>query len=217
MEVRLSRASAVIVQRVPAAAVERFMDWQRGISQAAEDFAGYRGTDIYPPVGEGQHDWAVVVHFDDEPALQRWLAAPVREQWLAKIRTELGEGRLTTAPGGLAAWFAGRVAGSDRPVPAGWKMVLVVLLGLYPTVMLLTLFFPGPYLEPLLGRPVAMLIGNALSVSLLQWVVMPFLNAWLGPWLRADWKRQRGLWIGGLVLILLLLAGLTGLFRLVTG
>ena len=33
---------------------------------SAEGFAGYRGTDIYPP-NDSQHDeWVIVIHFDDE-------------------------------------------------------------------------------------------------------------------------------------------------------
>jgi antibiotic biosynthesis monooxygenase (ABM) superfamily enzyme len=213
VEVRLARASAVIVQRVPAAAVQRFLDWQRGVTQAAEQFPGFSGTDIYPPAAD-RDEWVVVIHFDDEPALQSWLSSPVREQWLEKIRAEIGDGRLTTLPGGFAAWFTGRDGGP--PPPPGWKMALTVLLGLYPTVMLLTLAFPGPHLSGL-GPSLAMLIGNALSVSLLQWALMPALTALLGRWLGADPKQNRAVWVIGLALILLLLGGMTVLFRQVWG
>jgi len=96
-----------------------------------------------------------------------------------------------------------------------WKMALTVLLGLYPTVMVLTLF-PGPYTEPL-GLALAMLIGNALSVSILQWAVMPVLNSLLAPWLRANSEQRRAYSVGGLFLILFFLAGFALLFRQVTG
>jgi uncharacterized protein len=62
-----------------------------------------------------------------------------------------------------------------------------------------------------------MLIGNALSVSILQWGVMPVLETALRPWLKADAARGRANLIGGLILILLLLAGMVVLFRQVTG
>jgi hypothetical protein len=94
-------------------------------------------------------------------------------------------------------------------------MVLTVLLGLYPTVVLLSLF-PGKYTAPL-GMAVSLLIGNALSVALLQWAVMPALTALFGPWLRARADKQPGLAAGGVVLIVLLLAALTALTRHVTG
>ena len=94
-------------------------------------------------------------------------------------------------------------------------MALTVLLGLYPTVMLLALF-PGPYTEHL-GIAVAMLIGNALSVCILQWAVMPVLNSLLAPWLKANSEQQRAFSIGGTLLILVLLGSLALLFRRVTG
>jgi antibiotic biosynthesis monooxygenase (ABM) superfamily enzyme len=207
--------SAVIVQRVPAAAAERFLQWQRGVTAVAEGFAGYRGTDIYPPTADQEGQWVVVIHFDDRDALQHWLNSPERAEWVARLRAEIGDFRLTTLPGGFGPWFAGLARGPDEPPPPPWKMALTVLLGLYPTVMLLALF-PGKYLNRL-GLAVSMLISNALSVSLLQWAVMPVLTRLLTPWLKAHGDRQRALSAGGLVLIVLLLAALAAGFHFVTG
>ncbi len=77
--------------------------------------------------------------------------------------------------GGLTAWFGPK----DLP---GWKMVLTVLLGLFPTVMLITVAIL-PWLRSL-PFPLALLVGNVLSVSMLQWVLMPRWNRWLGFWLQ---------------------------------
>lgn len=215
MEVRASRASAVVVQRVPAAGVDWFLAWQKDVTGAAEGFAGYRGTDVYPPTDGRRNEWVVVIHFDDEESLQGWLNSPVRAQWVEKLRAQVGDFELKALPGGFGQWFAGLARGPEQTPPPSWKMALTVLLGLYPTVMMLTLF-PGPYTQPL-GMAVAMLIGNALSVSLLQWVVMPVLNSVLTPWLQANSYDKRALSIGGLLLILFLMAGFTILFRQVTG
>lgn len=215
MEVRASRASAVVVQRVPAASADWFMEWQRGVTVAAEGFAGYRGTDVYPPADNLRDEWVVVIHFDDEKSLQKWLDSSLRAQWVEKLQAQVGDFELKALPGGFGPWFAGLAHGQEGAPTPSWKMALVVLLGLYPTVMLLTIF-PGPYTEPL-GLALAMLIGNALSVSILQWCVMPALNIVLAPWLKANSDRQRALSVGGLLLILVLLAGLVLLFRRVTG
>ena len=211
MEVRSSRASAVVVQRVPAALADWFMQWQRDVTGVAEGFAGYRGTDVYPPA-DGQRDqWVVAIHFDDEKSLQGWLGSPVRAQWVEKLHAQVGDFELKALPGGFGPWFAGLAHGSEGAPTPSWKMALVVLFGLYPTVMLLTIF-PGPYTEPL-GLALAMLIGNALSVSILQWGVMPVLNMVLTPWLKANSDKQRTFSVGGLFLILVLLVGLALLFR----
>ena len=213
MEVRISRASAVVVQHVPEALADWFMEWQRGATGAAEGFVGYSGTDVYPPGDNGRDEWVVLIHFDDEKSLQEWLGSPVRAQWVEKLQAQVGDFELKALPGGFGPWFAGQTTGPAPP--PSWKMALTVLLGLYPTVMLLTLF-PGPYTEPL-GVAVAMLIGNALSVCILQWAVMPALNMALAPWLMANSEKQRAFSVGGLFLILVLLVGLALLFRQVTG
>ncbi|MHC1788691.1 antibiotic biosynthesis monooxygenase [Solidesulfovibrio sp.] len=212
---RISRATAVVVQRVPAAGVAWFMEWQQGVTEAAQTFRGHRGTDVYPPAGGQGGDWVAVVNFEDEAALKDWLDSPVRRAWVEKLQARIGTFDLKVVPGGFGPWFAGCLHGRDAAPPPGWKMVLVVLLGLYPTVMLLTLF-PGPYTQPL-GLAVAMLIGNALSVCALQWGVMPLVTRLAAPWLAANSDSARGLSMAGTLVIAGLLAVLTLLFRQITG
>lgn len=215
MEVRASRASAVVVQRVPVAKADWFIEWQQGVTGAAEEFAGFRGIDVYPP-GDGQCDeWVVVVHFADEASLQGWLKSSIRTQWVKKLQEQVGDCELKALPGGFGPWFAGLGRGRKETLLSKWKMALTVLLGLYPTVMLLTLF-PGPYMQPL-GLAFAMLVGNALSVCILQWAVMPMLNVLVAPWLKADSDKQKAQLAGGAIVILAALGGMAVLFRQITG
>jgi antibiotic biosynthesis monooxygenase (ABM) superfamily enzyme len=214
VDIRISRATAVVVQRIPDAGVAWFLDWQRGITGAMEAFRGHRGTDVYPPPGGRGGEWVVVISFEDAAALQVWLDSPVREQWVGKLRARIGNFDLKVLPGGFASWFVGCLHGSAGSPPS-WKMALVVLLGLYPTVMALTIVI-GPYVAPL-GPAWGMLIGNALSVSILQWAVMPVLNLLAASWLGANGGSQRRLSIGGGFLILGILAGTALLLRQVTG
>ena len=215
LQVHGAQASTVIVHRLPPERVERFLELQRGITQAAEGFRGYEATDVYPPTDSQDANWVVVIHFDRPETLQLWLDSPVRAEWVETLRNEMGDFRLKSLPTGFAAWFAGLVNESKGGLPPSWKMALTVLLALYPTVMLLAILVV-PYLNPL-GQAVSMLISNALSVSLLQWAVMPALEKLLGPWLRANQARQRAYSLGGLVVLLVLLGGMTLLFRLIKG
>jgi len=214
MDTRISKATAVIVHRVPEPRLDAFLDWQRGVTEAAEPFHGYKSTEIYPPDGGRGGEWVVLLNFEEESDLKAWVDSPVRGQWVDRFRREIGPFDIKVAPGGFGAWFAGCMHGQQAAPPA-WKMALVVLLGLYPTVMLLTLF-PGPYTRPL-GLAVAMLIGNALSVSILQWVVMPVLNKLSAPWMAAQGEDKKALNRAGTVLIAALLAGLAIFFHGVTG
>src|SRR5216683_2281978 len=110
MEVRGARASSVIVHRVPTDCAERFLEWQRGITRAAEAFPGYQATDVYPPADPKQPEWVVVIHFDNSVALQRWLDSPVRAEWTAKLPAEIANFRLKTLSAGFGPWFAELVA-----------------------------------------------------------------------------------------------------------
>jgi uncharacterized protein len=209
LEEHRSEATSVVVHQVLPAARERFLELQRGIARTIESFPGYRRTEVYA-AGEGRTDWVVVMHFDDRPSLDRWLASPERAQWTDKLTQEMGEYHLKTLSDGFGQWFAS--LGDDVPRPPGWKMALTVWLGLYPTVMILTLLI-APYTRPL-GLAISILIGNALSVSILQWAVMPMLTKifrhWLGAPQSAGWKVH----LRGAAIVLFLLAAWTTLFTL---
>lgn len=211
MPVRISRASSVIVHPVPPDAVDRFLALQEDLTKAIEPFPGYQGTDLFPPVDPSTIEWVVLIHFADSATLQVWLDSPVRATWVAKIMAEVGAFRLESLPKGFGSWFAGHSANASD-LPPGWKMVLVVLLGLYPTVVVLTETV-GQVTGPL-GFALAMLIGNAMSVSLLQYVVMPVLTRVFGPWLHANALNQRAKSLAGLGIVVLILATLTALFHL---
>jgi len=216
VEVRVSRVSAVVVQRVPPDKADWFLEWQRGISAAAEEFGGFRGTDVYPPAVAGQGDeWIAVIHFDEAERLQAWLDSPVRARWVAQLQEKIGNFDLKVLSAGFGPWFACLASQTGGGPPPAWKMALIVLLGLYPTVMALTLF-PGPQLAPL-GPALSMLLGNALSISILQWAVVPALNKSFARWLLANAPAQRAVSAGGLLVILGLLAALALFFRQATG
>lgn len=212
LEVRGARASSVIVQRIPPDAVPVFMEWQRGVSAAAAEAAGYQTTEVYPP-SSGQQEWVVVIHFDDAKALQDWLGSPRRAEWLAKLPSEIHDFRLRTLPSGFASWFVG--LGPDAPPPPHWKLFLAVLFMLYPMVMLITLFL-SPQTVPRFGLAVGLLIGNTISVALLEWFGGAAMTRLLGRWLRANGTEGRALSLAGLVLIVLALGVMAFVFDLMT-
>jgi len=213
IEARGPRASSVIVHRVPAGCAEHFAQWQRGVTQAAQRFPGYMGTEHYPPADARHLDWVVVVHFADAAALRHWLDSPERAAWTAKLPPEVADFRLKTLAGGFGPWFAGLVE-ADAPLPR-WKMALSVLFGLYPTVMLLAVFL-APHTQPL-GLAVSMLLSNVASCVILEWLGMPAVRLVLRPWLRANDKKGRAVSLVGTALTLAALGVMAFLFSLVTG
>jgi len=77
---------------------------------------------------------------------------------------------------GLFALGRGNVA----LAPPKYKMVVVVSAGLYPLVILATLFVTPHLPLPFLART---LITTVLNVAIMTFVVMPQLTRLLQPWL----------------------------------
>ena len=206
------RASSVIVQRFPAEGADLFMHWMRGITAAVAVFPGYQTTEIYPPAA-GEEQWVVILHFDEPEHLQVWLDSPKRADWVAKLPREVRDFRIRTMPTGFGAWFAGLTEGGAAV--AHWKSFLAVLLALYPIVMVLILVL-SPHTARF-GTAAQTLIGNIVSVGLLEWILMPVVTRGLARWLRAEGADGRVASLAGLAMILITLGAMALVFRLATG
>jgi antibiotic biosynthesis monooxygenase (ABM) superfamily enzyme len=210
LRLRGPRASTVITQHYPADKADTFMAWQREVAALAGAYPGYQATEVYPPTGGGD-EWVIIIHFDDEAKLQAWLDAPERAAWLAKLPSEALGFRQHTMPTGFGTWVAGQTA-DGTPIPS-WKSFLLVLLGLYPTVMLLALVVSPRTVD--LGTAFAMLVGNVISVAALQWIVMPLLNRALAPWLLAHGRDGRLVSVVGAAGIVAAVLAMAVLFRMI--
>jgi uncharacterized protein len=81
----------------------------------------------------------------------------------------------------FGSWFAQPGGDEEQDGPPNWKTGLSVLVGLYPTVVVLTLAISEIWPKGPLWA--ALLVGNICSVSLLTWVVMPVVTRALRFWL----------------------------------
>jgi antibiotic biosynthesis monooxygenase (ABM) superfamily enzyme len=212
VEIREMRASSIIVHGVPSDHVEAFVAWEHGIAEAAAGFPGYQATELYPPADAGG-EWVIIIHFDDHEQLQAWLDSPIRAAWVARLPVEVQGFRVETIPAGFGSWVASMTERGGR-VPH-WKSFLLVLVGLYPTVMVLSIVV-SPRTEPL-GLALAVLVGNIVSVAFLEWIGMPALNRVLGPWLRAGGRDGRVVSVLGLVLVVAAVVAMAVGFHLVVG
>jgi hypothetical protein len=61
----------------------------------------------------------------------------------------------------------------------------------------------------------AMLVGNILSVAILEWAVMPLLNRALAPWLAAHGRDGRLVSVAGAILIVAAVLGMAVMFWLI--
>ena len=165
-------ASAIITESIPPERQGRLPTLGAGgINRAAESFPGYRETNVFPPLEADGREWITIIHFQSRTELEGWIGSEVRAQWVEGFHREFGDFTLHQVQGGLTSWF------SQQRLP-GWKMVLTVLLALYPTVMLITLVIM-PWMGGCRWRRTCS-SATSLSVSALQWILMPGLNRLAG-------------------------------------
>lgn len=89
--------------------------------------------------------------------------------------------KLRTMDNSFGSWFAFEENGKEAPPPSETKTSVAVWVGLYPTVVLLTLAL-SPLKMPLwLG----LLVGNLFSSFIMSFFTMPYyVNPLLKRWLR---------------------------------
>ena len=175
-------ASAVISARVKLGAEQDYRAWQHKITSALSMARGFQSYRFEPPLPNIQDEWLVIIRFDSEVNLAAWLESPERLA-LVEEAASISEARhAQIVSDGFDQWFP---IESDRGRPAAWKMSMLVLLVLYPTVYLFGRFVGTPLLADH-GVPswLAMFVGNALCVMLLSrlvpWAARRF-DWWLRP------------------------------------
>lgn len=188
----------VFVTQVSAQNEKMFQAWSAKIHQAEAKFPGFRGAYLQSPMEQGGH-WITLLQFDTLENLNHWLNSSERYK-LLKEADALGS---TFESHRLISPFSGWFAGVPKKVPL-WKQTMLILLVLFPVVMLELKF-----LNPLLTGyklPIVMFIGNALSVSLISYPLMPlaikYLNWWVAP--KGDQNQQMRITILGTLFILAL-------------
>lgn len=185
-------ATEVVVTQVPPGALGGFLAASAAIQRVQGRFPGYRGTSIQAPEDASATTWTTCIRFDTAAQLDAWLASPDRAALLREAGAVVARSRHRRLPASFAAWFAGPGA----PGPPLWKQAALVLLVLFPVVML-EMRFLAPHLVAL-PPTLATFLGNALSVGIVTWPLMPLAVRAMGWWLR---PRDRGAEILGLLLL----------------
>jgi hypothetical protein len=176
---RLVPATSVVTRVVKPGREKAFEEWLHGISQEAARFPGHLSATIFRPPPGGQK-YTIVVQFDRDENLQRWLRSDRRREWIERVAAleEVPEHREEVT--GLEHWFTLPDKAEASPPPKH-KMALLVLLAAYPTVLVIHVI-----LLPILGRvpyPLGALIGTVCLVLALTYVVMPRMTRAFQGWL----------------------------------
>lgn len=177
----------------------QFLAWCEAIQACQGSFPGYAGTLVQAPSGAGQPYWATLVRFATPQCLDAWLTSPRRQALLRRSEPLVRSWHARRLPHPFAGWFP---SGADGAAPPLWKQAMLVLLVLYPVVMLELRF-----LNPVLAGwtpAAATFVGNAISVGLVTWPLMPATVMGMGWWLNPSPQRPMHSTGLGLVLVGLL-------------
>lgn len=207
--------TVVVSHRVSPDHVEEFLAWQERLLLAESAFAGFRGSELFRPIDGVQEEWTAMYRYDSAADLDAWLVSDEREELLDEGR-QFHDFELRTLENSFGSWFAfddEKDSAATLP-PSETKTAIAVWVGLYPTVVMLTLAL-SPLKMPLwLG----MLVGNLCSSFAMSFITMPYyvnplLKRWLQPPPDAPVARTNWLGIG---ISAALLAAWTILFYLIT-
>lgn len=174
--------------------------WMAKIHEAEAKFPGFKGVHMQSPGQSGGTNWVTLLQFDTQENLDRWLQSPERQKVLAEAEPLISSLETHRVISPYAGWFASLA--KEGVLPPVWKQTMIVLLILFPIVMI-----ELKYLSKLtagLEFSLATFIGNAISVTLIAWPLMPIAIKFLGWWLVPKNKHRFQATFWGTLLILLL-------------
>src|SRR5262249_60046253 len=84
-------ATAVVSLRVLPERVEEYREAQAAMTEAAQKFPGFVGTEVLSPVAGLQKEWVAIFRLESNQAMKRWLESPERATLAAPIERCLAE------------------------------------------------------------------------------------------------------------------------------
>lgn len=190
----------VFVTHVSADKQEAYREWIAKIHQTEALFPGFQGVYVQSPKKDLGRHWITFLKFDKQENLDNWLSSKERAKVLeeAKPLIESIESHRVISP--YAGWFADPTTGAKRP--AVWKQTMLILLVLFPIVMLESKFLP--FITGGMNSSFSTFIGNAISVALISWPMMPIALFFLGWWLQPHGKKELTYTLLGTLLLIVI-------------
>jgi uncharacterized protein len=191
----------VILEQVAPGKETAYQQWSNRIQQAQAASPGYQGGYSQPPKTPGA-GWMTLMRFSSIDDLNRWMNSPVRKVLLEEAKDLVAASYQHRVDTSFPGWVPTDPA--SGMAPPNWKVTMLVLLGLYPIVCLEILFLMKRLAQLGLKSALAGFVGNAISVTLVAYVTMPYLVRWLNWWLLPKPDAPKNVhWKGTLVVFAL--------------
>lgn len=171
--------TVIVTRTAKAGRIAEFEEWMEGIIHAAMKFPGFMGINVIRPQNPAKPEYVMVFHFDTYENLAKWENSDERRQWAEKSRPVVeGEPRIERRTG-LEFWFTPKSAGLPAPPRHKMAIVLVAVISALLSTVLPLIQLATEGLHPALR----LVIGVAIMVLLMTYVVMPAVTRILRPWL----------------------------------
>lgn len=177
----------VIVTHVKQGEHEAYKSWASKIQQIEKTFPGYQGVYTQPPSLNDPDSFITILQFDNAEHLENWLTSEKRKQILKESESFVENYEKHSLNNPFPGWFPSTLKVQKR-ISLVIKETMLVLLVLFPIVML-ELQFLGP-LTSRFNLSFATFIGNALSVTLISWPLMPICLYFLNWWLSDEYLKE---------------------------
>lgn len=196
----LNGITEVFVTQVSPDKEEAYRQWIAKLHQAEANCPGFQRVYVQAPTKGQGINWITFLQFDTQENLDRWLGSEERHKIMQEAEPLIKslESHRMISP--YAGWFANVMSGSEPP--AVWKQTMLVLLVLFPIIMV-----ELKYLSPLtaaLNPSLATFIGNAISVTLISYPMMPIALLFLGWWLKPKKEKRVAYTLLGTGILILL-------------
>jgi hypothetical protein len=169
----------VIITEVNPKQEKAYREWSAKVHQIEAKFSGFRGVYIQSPTSSQGVHWITLLQFDSPQNLDAWLQSTERKELLKESGSLISNLETHRVVSPYAGWF--NQIGMQGQMSSVWQQTMLVLLVLFPIVVL-----ELKYLNPLtigLNLSLGTFIGNAISVALISFPMMPLVLKLLGWWL----------------------------------
>ncbi|MES0335396.1 MAG: antibiotic biosynthesis monooxygenase [Candidatus Magnetobacterium sp. LHC-1] len=153
---------------------------------AAKKFNGHQGVRVKKP-DMTQGEYVIIFRFNSIENLRKWENSDIKRDWLRRAEAFKEKDPTMQKFTGLDFWFM--QPGTESQGPPRYKIVIVTVAAIYPLLKALN-FVVNPLITalPLFFQDI---LKTTILVSLLTYVVMPFLTRILAFWL-FDNAHSRG-------------------------
>jgi antibiotic biosynthesis monooxygenase (ABM) superfamily enzyme len=125
--------TTAIITDVRPETQDDYFAWECAIQSAQAKFPGYYGNYLQPPVPGRPGKWTTLLKFESPESLEKWFESDERKKLLAQADKFVSSTQFQQMTSSFPGWFpVDQLTGKGPP---NWKTAMLVLLGLFPTVI----------------------------------------------------------------------------------